>query len=70
MKLNGRISLALLAALWLITIALVAQAQANITKESFGKTEAGENVDLYTLRNSHGVEAKITNFGGRDSRSQ
>lgn len=35
-----------------------------VTKTSFGKTSAGENVDLYTLRNAHGVEAKITNYGG------
>ena len=41
-----------------------AHAQATVTKESFGKTSAGENVDLYTLKNLHGVEAKITNYGG------
>jgi aldose 1-epimerase len=44
--------------------ATIAHAQATITKESFGKTSAGENIDLYTLRNVHGVEAKITNYGG------
>ena len=43
--------------------ALVVQSQ-TVTKTSFGKTSAGENVDLYTLRNTHGVEAKITNYGG------
>ena len=42
----------------------VAHAQATVTKASFGKTAAGENVDLYTLRNANGVEAKITNYGG------
>jgi len=64
MKLHGRIARVLIAALWLLAIALVAQAQPNITKTSFGKNDAGENIDLYTLRNSHGVEAKITNLGG------
>lgn len=58
------ISRVLVAVLWLLTIALVVQAQAGITKQSFGKTDAGENIDLYTLRNTHGVEATITNYGG------
>ena len=44
--------------------ALVANAQAGVTKESFGKTAAGESIELYTLRNAKGVEAKITNLGG------
>ena len=59
-----RISRVLTAVLWLLAIALVAQAQSSITRQSFGKTDAGENVDLYTLRNTHGVEATITNYGG------
>ena len=59
-----RISRALVAVLWLLTIALVAQAQGTITKTSFGKTDTGKNIDLYTLRNTHGVEATITNYGG------
>jgi aldose 1-epimerase len=64
MRLHGKTSRILVATLSLLAIVLVAQAQATITKQSFGKTEAGENVDLYTLRNTHGVEATITNFGG------
>jgi aldose 1-epimerase len=58
-----RLSFFLLTVL-LLTVSAIANAQATVTKESFGKTAAGENVDLYTLRNVHGVEAKITNFGG------
>jgi aldose 1-epimerase len=54
----------LIAILLLITSAALANAQATVTKESFGRTSAGEAVDLYTLRNIHGVEAKITNYGG------
>jgi aldose 1-epimerase len=54
----------LLVVLVLLLTAVVAHAQATITKTSFGKTSAGENVDLYTLRNVNGVEAKITNYGG------
>src|SRR6185436_1437306 len=64
MRQHGRNSRVLVAVLWLLALALVAHAQAGITKTSFGKTDAGENVDLYTLRNTHGVEATITNYGG------
>jgi aldose 1-epimerase len=37
--------------------------RADVTKQSFG-TADGQNVDLYTLTNAHGLEAKITNYGG------
>src|SRR4029079_12640266 len=35
-----------------------------ISKESFGKNAAGESVDLFTLTNRNGMEAKFTNYGG------
>jgi len=35
-----------------------------ISKESFGKTADGESVDLFTLTNRNGMEARITNYGG------
>lgn len=54
----------LLVTLLLVSSALVALGQATVTKQSFGKTAAGEQVDLYTLKNVHGMEAKITNYGG------
>src|SRR5829696_1268653 len=50
--------------LLLCLTAVVAHAQASITKETFGKTSAGENIDLYTLRNARGMETRITNYGG------
>ncbi|QNP54196.1 galactose mutarotase [Hymenobacter qilianensis] len=34
------------------------------TATSFGKTTDGTEVQLYTLTNSHGLQAKITNYGG------
>lgn len=34
-----------------------------VKKETFGRAN-GREVDLYTLTNAHGVEAKITNYGG------
>lgn len=42
----------------------VAVAQPSITRTSFGKTADGQSVDIYTLRNLHGMEARITNYGG------
>jgi aldose 1-epimerase len=41
-----------------------ANCQVKVTKESFGKTADGQNVDIYTLTNSRGAEVKITNYGG------
>ncbi len=37
----------------------------SMNKQSWGTTSRGEQVDLYTLRNSSGVEATITTYGGR-----
>lgn len=42
----------------------VAVAQSGLTKAPFGKTKDGESVDIYTLRNKKGMEARITNYGG------
>ncbi|MDQ2843116.1 MAG: galactose mutarotase [Acidobacteriota bacterium] len=36
-----------------------------IKKESWGNTDSGEPVSLYTLRNGNGMEAMITSYGGR-----
>ena len=35
-----------------------------ITKAAFGKTKDGTPVDIYTLRNSKGAEARIMTYGG------
>jgi len=37
---------------------------ANITREIWGTTSTGEEVDLYTLRGAGGVVARISNYGG------
>ncbi len=34
-----------------------------VMKESFGKTPDGQEVDLYTLTNTNGLRARITNYG-------
>jgi aldose 1-epimerase len=39
-------------------------ASGEISKKPFGKMPDGTPVDLFTLRNRHGVEAKISNYGG------
>jgi aldose 1-epimerase len=36
-----------------------------ITKQHWGALDSGEQIDLYTLRNSNGMEAAVTNWGGR-----
>src|SRR5271154_4300970 len=43
---------------------LDAEAKSKMQKQSFGKTEDGQQTDLYILTNKHGVEAAITNYGG------
>ncbi|MDQ3814359.1 MAG: galactose mutarotase, partial [Armatimonadota bacterium] len=41
-----------------------AAGQPRITQQPFGKTTDGKAATLYTLTNSHGVQAQITNYGG------
>jgi aldose 1-epimerase len=39
------------------------KADSKMQKKEFGKLQDGESADLYTLTNSRGMEATITNFG-------
>lgn len=41
-----------------------AEANSKMQKQSFGKTEDGQPVDLYTLTSKSGMEVSITNYGG------
>jgi len=43
---------------------LQAEAKSKMQKQSFGKTEDGQQVDLYILTNKNGMQAAITNYGG------
>jgi aldose 1-epimerase len=43
---------------------LQAEAKSKMQKQSFGKTEDGQQADLYILTNKNSVEAAITNYGG------
>jgi aldose 1-epimerase len=38
--------------------------EGTIMKEPFGKTPDGKSVDIYTLRNTNGLEARIMTYGG------
>ena len=38
--------------------------EGTIMKEPFGKTLDGRSVDIYTLRNTNGMEARIMTYGG------
>jgi aldose 1-epimerase len=40
------------------------RARALVTSQPFGKTPEGTPVELFTLRNRNGCEARITNYGG------
>jgi aldose 1-epimerase len=39
------------------------QVKMSITKESFGKMPDGKQVDLYTLTNANGIQARISTYG-------
>lgn len=64
MNLKLRLSMLSLIAVATVTIGFEAKGQTNIKKESFGKTADGRAVDIYTLTNRRGAEARITNYGG------
>ncbi len=36
----------------------------NVSSRQFGKTPAGETVELYTLKNAKGAEVRISTYGG------
>jgi aldose 1-epimerase len=42
----------------------MSQSNSSISKAAFGKTPEGVPVEIYTLRNAHGAEARIMTYGG------
>jgi aldose 1-epimerase len=40
------------------------EGKGTLSKQAFGKTPDGQEVEIYTLTNSNGVEARITTYGG------
>src|SRR5262249_5760526 len=68
MKLRKIISVVTLCAAIALIGALLSgfsgKGKATLKKDDFGKTKDGQNVEIYTLTNANGVEARITNYGG------
>ncbi len=46
-----------------LILILVSQGKATVRKDAFGKTATGEAVEIYTLTNSNGLEARIMTYG-------
>lgn len=66
MRMTRRQALALAPAFTLLSSAQdTTKRMRAISKQVWGKLPSGEEIDLYTLRNAVGLEATITNFGGR-----
>jgi aldose 1-epimerase len=64
MRLRRTLQVVTLCALVALSLGFSGKGKATLKKEDFGKTKEGQNVELYTLTNANGVEARITNYGG------
>jgi aldose 1-epimerase len=53
------------AATFITTVSLGTAQARNMTGEDWGTLQSGEKVSLFTLKGAHGLEARITNYGGR-----
>ncbi len=66
-KLVGEAATALLVlsiATTMLVLSSRAEAKSKMGKQAFGKTDEGQQADLYVLTNKNGVEVAITNYGG------
>src|SRR4051812_46046035 len=64
MLLKRTAALLLLCSVVSLGLAPAAQGRSVPKRESFGRTRDGQAVDIYTLKNAHGAEARITTYGG------
>src|SRR4051794_31373960 len=48
----------------LVVLIIGIEAKPTVKKGDFGKTSDGRQVDVYTLTNSRGAEARIITYGG------
>src|ERR1017187_6125441 len=60
----GMLALSSKSAIALIAAAITMQAATKISHADFGKTPDGTGVQIFTLTNAHGLEARIINYGG------
>jgi aldose 1-epimerase len=64
MLLKRTAALLLLGSIVMLGAAPAAEGRAVPKRESFGRTRGGQAVDIYTLKNRRGSEARITTYGG------
>jgi aldose 1-epimerase len=65
MKMTSRFLTALTGVMMIVSLTGCGRAvKPSVQKSFFGRTADGTAVDLYTLKNKNGVEARITNYGG------
>ena len=50
--------------LTIMALAMGLMAKPRVSKKPFGKTGDGKSVEIFTLTNSKGAEAKIITYGG------
>jgi len=62
--LTGWVVLAVAGLASVLAIAVAFAEERRIAKAAFGRTVSGEPVDLYTLRNAHGLVIRIATYGG------
>ena len=64
MLLKKKAALLLFCSIVALGLAPAAAGQGMPKRESFGQTGGGQAVDIYTLKNGRGAEARITTYGG------
>src|SRR5207302_9921070 len=64
MNLKRALSIAALCAVALIVCGFDAEGKAGVKRDGFGRTAAGQDVDIYTLTNRRGAEARVITYGG------
>ncbi len=63
-SLNAQFATASIAVLLNLILAMNSFAKPQVSKGAFGKTSDGKPVEIYTLTNSRGSEAKVITYGG------
>ena len=64
MNLKRALSFAALCAVAVIVCGFDAEGKAGVKRVGFGRTAAGQDVDIYTLTNRRGAQARVITYGG------